>query len=151
MPGYASISSPGHLYWGHKGKRMIDVAKWDDTLPGNFDKPFLWGCSPDGYNVGHAEGFTWPELREKKRDEYLAGLIDPIPKENLYRIKVYRKDDPNGATELLGELFYEWDGDEWLPRATGEKLITIDEARSTYRISGHLGEGQRAFIVIEDL
>lgn len=151
MPGYASISSPGHLYWGHKGKRMIDVAKWDGTLPGNFDKPFIWGCSPDGYNVGHAEGFTWPELREKMRDEYLAGNIDAIPKENLYRIKVYRKDDANGAAELQGELFYEWDGDEWLPRATGDKLITIDAARSTYRISGHLGEGQRAFIVIEDL
>ncbi|AKT36460.1 hypothetical protein [Chondromyces crocatus] len=151
MPGYASLSSHGHLYWGHKGKPMVDVAKWDDTLPGNFDKPFGGGCSPDGYSVAHAEGFTWPELRAQKRDQYLAGEIEAIPKEHLYRIKVYRQNDPSGAVELLGELFYEWDGDEWLPKATGDALIPIDPARSTYRISGHLGEGQRAFVVIEDL
>ena len=33
----------------------------------------------------------------------------------------------------------------------GGTIITMDEARPTYRISGHLGDGQRAFIVIEDL
>jgi hypothetical protein len=151
LPGYASIDSPGHLYWGHKGKVMRDVAKWDDTLPGNFDKPFIWGCSQDGYNIGHAEGFTWPKLREEMRDKYLAGEIAAIPKENLYRVSVWVQKNATASFERKGELFYEWDGDEWLPRAQGNDLITMDAARPTHRISGHLSEGQRAIIVIDDL
>lgn len=151
LPGQAAVSSPGHLYWGHKGKKMIDVAKWDDTLPGNFDKPFIWGCSPDGYNVGHAEGFTWPQLREEKRDEYLAGELDAIPKENLYKLSVYKQESADAEPELQGEIHYEWDGDEWLPRASGEHLIEMDASRPTHRISGYLPEGRRAFIVIDEL
>lgn len=150
LPGYASIDSPGHLYWGHKGKPMTDVAKWDETLPGNFDKPFIWGCSDDGYNIGHAEGFTWPQLREEMRDKYLAGEIDAIPREHLYRVSVYLQRG-DAEPELRGSLFYEWDGDEWLPRAEGEGLIEMDGARPTHRISGHLPEGQRAFLVVDDL
>ena len=151
LPGYASIGSPGHKYWGHKGKPMREVAKWDDTLPGNFDKPFGGGCNEDGYSVAHAEGFTWPELREKMRAKYLAGEIPAIPKENLYRVSVYEQKNDGAALELKGQLSYEWDGDEWLPRASGDALIPLDKARGTYRISGYLPEGRRAFVVVEDL
>lgn len=149
LPGYASIGSPGHKYWGHKGKPMKDVAKWDDTLPGNFDKPFGGGCDDDGYSVAHAEGFTWPKLREEMRDKYLAGEIPAIPKENLYRITVYEQ--KGGALEQKGQLWYEWDGDEWLPKASGDALIPLDTSRGTYRISGYLPEDRQAFIVVEDL
>jgi hypothetical protein len=151
LPGFASISSPGHRYWGHKGKDMIDVAKWDGTLPGNFDKPFGMGCSADGYDVGHTEGFTWPELREEMRDKYLAGEREAFPASFFYRIKVYRSESEGESPSLLGELYYEWDGDEWLPKAEGDHLISIDESRNTYRISGYLPEGQKAYIVVENL
>lgn len=151
LPGYASILTFGHLYWGHKGKKMQDVAKWDETLPGNFDKPFGGNCGEDGYSVAHAEGFTWPELRTKMRDKYRAGEIAAIPKENLYRVSVYEQKDENAPLELKGKLWYEWVGDEWLPRSEGPALISLDASRGTFRISGHLYEKQRAFVVIEDL
>lgn len=150
LPGHASPSSHGHLYWGHKGKPMRDVAKWDETLPGNFDKPFGGGCSKEGYSIAHAEGFTWPELRAEMRDKMLAGEIAPIPAENLYRVSLYvQKGD--AAPKLHGTLFYQWDGDEWLPMAEGDELIPIDPARNTFRISGYVPPGDRAFVVIEDL
>ena len=151
LPGFASIGSPGHRYWGHKGKTMREVAKWDDTLPGNFDKPFGMGCSLDGYDVGHTEGFTWPKLREEMRDKYLAGEREAFSSEKFYRIKVYRSEDAGQIPRLLGELYYEWDGDEWLPKAEGDSLISIDSSRNTYRISGYLPEGQHAWIVVENL
>ncbi|MBX3214166.1 MAG: hypothetical protein KF850_19180 [Labilithrix sp.] len=150
LPGYASIGSPGHKYWGHKTKPMRDAAKWDDTLPGNFDKPFGGGCDDEGYSVAHAEGFTWPELRDKQRQRELAGEIAAIPKEHLYRIKVYEQ-NAGAAIQLKGELWYEWDGAVWLPRAQGDALIPLDASRGTYRISGHLPEDRRAFVIVEDL
>jgi len=151
LPGYASVSSPGHLYWGHKGKPMRDVAKWDETLPGNFDKPFGGGCSFEGYSVAHAEGFTWPELRDKQRDKMRAGEIAAIPKENLYRVSVYVQEAPDREPELHGSLWYEWKDDVWLPKSSGDKLISLDASRDTFRISGYVPEGKRAFVVIQDL
>lgn len=151
LPGYASVSSHGHLYWGHKGKPMREVAKWDETLPGNFDKPYVGGCGVDGYSIGHAEGFTWPELRATMRDRYLAGEIAAIPAEHLYRVSVYVQHAENSEPVLHGTLRYAWDGDEWLPEAEGDELIGIDAARGTFRISGHVPAGERAFLVVEDL
>lgn len=150
LPGYASIGSPGHKYWGHKGKPMRDVAKWDETLPGNFDKPFGGGCDLEGYSVAHAEGFTWPELRREMRDKYRAGKIAAIPKENLYKVSVYEQDG-TGPLVLKGSLWYEWVEDEWLPRSSGDALIALDRSRGTYRISGYVPENRRAYVVVEDL
>lgn len=151
LPGYASVSSPGHLYWGHKGKPMRDVAKWDETLPGNFDKPFGGGCSPDGYSVGHSEGFTWPKLRDEQRDKMRAGEIPAIPAQNLYRITVYVQHVPGEPAELQGSLWYEWHDDAWFPKSSGPKLISLDAERETFRISGHVGDDERAFVVVQDL
>ena len=151
LPGYGSVSSPGHLYWGHKGKPMRDVAKWDDTLPGNFDKPFGGGCSPDGYSVAHAEGFTWPKLRDEQREKLRAGEIAPIPAENLYRISVYVQHAQDQPVELQGSIWYEWHDDAWFPKSSGPKLISIDAERDTFRLSGHVGAGERAFVVVDDL
>lgn len=150
LPGYASIGSPGHKYWGHKGKPMRDVAKWDDTLPGNFDKPFGGGCDLEGYSVAHAEGFTWPELRDKMREKVRAGTIPAIPKENLYRVTVYEQEG-TGPLVTKGKLWYEWRDDAWFPRSEGTALIPLDKDRGTYRISGYLPATRRAFVVVEDL
>lgn len=154
MPGYASVSSPGDLYWGHKGTKMSDVAKWDETLPGNFDKPIGGGCSADGYSVGHTNGFTWPELRDQMRDKTVAGQYPQITKDELYKVSVYEQKDASSPLVLQGTIGYEWHGDvnEWYPTAVGDHIIALDSARGTYRISGHLGDpNQRAFVVIEDL
>jgi hypothetical protein len=150
LPNYASIGSPGHKYWGHKGKPMREVAKWDDTLPGNFDKPFGGGCDLEGYSVAHAEGFTWPELRDKIRDKVRAGEIPAIPKENLYRVTVYEQDG-QGPLVKKGSLWYEWHDDAWFPKSDGDSLISLDASRDTFRISGYLPETRRAFVVVEDL
>lgn len=154
IPGYASVSSPGDLYWGHKGTKMVDVAKWDVTLPGNFDKPIGGGCSADGYSVGHTNGFTWPELRDQMRDKTLAGQYPQITKDQLYKVTVYEQKDASSPLVMQASIGYEWHGDvnEWYPTGTGDHLIPLDTTRGTYRISGHLGDpAQRAFIVIEDL
>jgi len=150
LPGYASIGSPGHKYWGHKGKPMRDVAKWDETLPGNFDKPFGGGCDLEGYSVAHAEGFTWPELRDKQRARMRAGEIPAIPKENLYKITVYEREG-DGPLVTKGKLWYEWRDDAWFPKSEGDALIALDRARDTYRISGYVPASKRAYIVVEDL
>ncbi len=154
MPGYASISSPGDLYWGHAGTKMIDVAKWDQTAPGNFDKPIGGGCSATGYSVGHTNGFTWPELRDTMRDMTLAGTYPQITKEQLYKVSVYEQKDASSPLVLHGTIGYEWHADvnEWYPTGVGPDLIPLDTTRNTFRISGYLGDpDQRAFIVIENL
>ena len=59
--------------------------------------------------------------------------------------------DDNETPRLPGELYYEWDGDEWLPKAEGDCLNSIDASHNTYRISGYLPEEQHTWIVVENL
>lgn len=141
LPNYAAPSGVGHRYWGQKGRPMEEVAVWEDNLPGNFYKPYGNGCSMDGYDFGHAEGFTWPQLRDEM---YAKGVR--IAKDKLYSITLY-KIARDGTSEELGTLSYEDRGGKWFPIATGKAINPLDTSRNTFHINGAIYSDRGEYVV----
>jgi hypothetical protein len=154
LPGYAAPSAVGHRYWGQKGKKMEEVAVWEDdgapglNSPGNYHKPFGGGCSVDGYNFAHAEGFTWPELRA-----YRTQHGDIVTKDQLYKITLYKVAN-DGTSTLLGALFYTQQADgEWIPAASGPEAHPLNDANGRWIINGPVFKDRNEYVVaiLEDL
>lgn len=154
LPGYASPPSVGHRYWGQKGRTMDEVAVWEDDggpnlpSPGNYHKPYSGGCDIKGYNFAHAEGFTWPQLRQ-----YRTSIGDIVTKDQLYKVTLY-KVDKNGEAKLLGTLSYEEQADhQWIPTASGPEAHSLNDANGRWIINGPIftDRGERAVAVLENL
>jgi hypothetical protein len=154
LPGYAAPPGIGHRYWGQKGRPMSEVALWEDdgapglNSPGNYHKPFEGGCDTKGYNFAHAEGFTWPALRQ-----YWTQHGDIPTKEQLYSITLY-KVASDGTATLLGTLSYTQQADgEWIPTASGPEAHSLNDANGRWIINGPIfpDRGERAVAVIQNL
>ena len=154
IPGLASPPSVGHRYWGQKGRKMSEVAVWEDdggpnlSSPGNYHKPFSGGCDTKGYNFAHAEGFTWPELRA-----YRTSIGDIPTAEQLYSVTLY-KVAQDGTSTLLGTLSYTQQSDgQWIPTASGPEAHSLNDKNGRYIINGAIfpDRGERAVAVIMSL
>jgi hypothetical protein len=154
IPGYAAPPGIGDRYWGQKGRPMSEVAIWENDgapglpSPGNYHKPYEGGCDTQGYNFAHAEGFTWPALRQ-----YWTQHGDIPTKEQLYSITLY-KVASDGTTTLLGTLSYTQQADgEWIPTASGPEAHSLNDANGRWIINGPIfaDRGERAVAVIQNL
>ena len=154
IPGLASPPSVGHRYWGQKGRKMSEVAVWEDdggpnlSSPGNYHKPFSGGCDTKGYNFAHSEGFTWPELRA-----YRTSIGDIPTSAQLYSVTLY-KVAKDGTSTLLGTLSYTQQSDgQWIPTASGPEAHSLNDKNGRYIINGAIfpDRGERAVAVISNL
>lgn len=155
LPNYAAPGAVGHRYWGQKGRKMEEVAVWEDdgmpglNSPGNFHKPYSGGCDTKGYNFAHAEGFTWPELRAAK-----AAAGDVPTRDQLYKITLYRFVNKTKQTELLGTLSYEQKPDgQWMPTGSGPEAHSLNDKNGRWIINGPVFQdrGDHVFAILEDL
>ena len=154
IPGLAAPPAVGHRYWGQKGRKMSEVAVWEDDggpnlpSPGNYHKPYGGGCDTKGYNFAHAEGFTWPELRA-----YRTSIGDVPTKAQLYSITLY-KVARDGTATLLGTLSYEQQANgEWIPTASGPEAHSLNDRNGRWIINGPIftDRGERAVAVVNNL
>jgi hypothetical protein len=154
VPGYAAPPSVGHRYWGQKGRKMSEVAVWEDDgapglpSPGNYHKPFSGGCDTKGYNFAHAEGFTWPELRA-----YRTAHGDVVTRDQLYSVTLY-KVTGDGTATMLGTLSYAQQANgEWIPTASGPEAHSLNDRNGRWIINGPIfpDRGERAVAVLNDL
>lgn len=155
LPGYAVIGQDSDRYWGLKGKETDEASWWpgDDCVgprcSGQSRMPFRNGCSIDGFDFGQGDGFNWLELKD-----HMAQIGVTIPREQMYRIQIYKQDRPDQPARMMVELFYEQDGQgKWQPRmkpgTNTYQLTTGDNPR--YIVNGHIYDGQRVFAVLLDM
>ncbi len=155
LPGYAVIGQDSDRYWGLRGKETDEASWWpgDDCVgarcSGQSRMPYRNGCSIDGYDFGQGDGFNWTELKD-----HMAAIGVIIPREQMYRIQVYKQDKPGQPARMMVELSYEQDSKgEWQPRMKPGtdtfQLTTGDNPR--YIVNGHIYDGQRIFAVLLDM
>ncbi len=155
LPGYAVIGQDSDGYWGLKGRETDEAAWWagDDCVngacSGQSRMPYRNGCRIDGYDFGQGDGFNWLELKDHMVE---LGVI--IPREQLYRLKIYLQESADEPARMLAELYYEQDSEgRWQPKLNpGTHTYNLTGGNNPrYIINGHIWPGQRVIGVIEDL